>query len=102
METVPKRILRMYHRVLTEPQNVDLVAHLAVTLAHTGSVLRNESVCADIASTGGAELPVDFALPLVLGRVGLRRPQDRSSRTPCGWNRRAWDPPRLSHHLVRR
>ena len=71
METVPKRILRMYHRVLTEPQDVDAVAHLADALAHTGSVLRTESVCADIASTGGPSSLSTLLCPLYLVGAGF-------------------------------
>lgn len=71
METVSPRILRMYRRVLTEPQDVAAVARLAEALASSGSVLRRGHLCADIASTGGPSSLSTLLCPLFLVGSGF-------------------------------
>lgn len=84
METVSPRILGMYRRVLAEPQDIGAVAQLADALARSGSVLRPNRICADIASTGGPSSLSTLLCPLYLVGSGLAVPKIGVPGRPAG------------------
>lgn len=81
---VSSEILRMYRRVLGEPQSVDAVAQLAQAMGESGSTRPIRRKSADIASTGGPSSLSTLLCPLHLVGLGFDVPKIGVPGRPAG------------------
>lgn len=82
--SVTNRIDSLYHKVLIEPSNADLVAELALALGESGTRRHPKASAADVASSGGPSSLSTLLCPLHLVQAGLTVPKLGVVGRPAG------------------